>query len=63
MRDKDYLGAAVGELGDGRGVALDARDIGHFAVLHRNVEIDADEDALALHIGVVEGAKGHDGKL
>ena len=63
VRKQDHLAAAVGDLGDGRGIALDARDVGHFAVVHRNVEVDADEDAFALDVGVVEVAEAHDGKL
>ena len=63
VRKQDDLAAAVGDLGDGRGIALDARDVGHFAVVHGNVEVDADEDAFALDVGVVEVAEAHDGKL
>ena len=63
MGKQDHLGAAVSELDDRRGVALDARNVGDRAVMHRNVQIDADEDALAPYISIVEGAKAHGRKL
>ena len=61
MGEQDHLGALVGELADGRQHALDAGGVGDLAVLHRHVEIDAQQDALALHLGGVEGAElAHD---
>ncbi len=63
MRQQNHHAAAVGDFNDGRCGALDAREVGHLAVLHRNVQVDADEDAFALEVGgVVEGAEAH-GKL
>ena len=42
-------------------IALDARRIGDLAVLHRHVEVDAQQHALAVDVRVVEGAeRGHD---
>ncbi len=62
MREQDHLAALVGDLGDGRGDALDARLVGDLAVLGGNVEVDAQEHALAGDVGVVERAEwfGHD---
>ena len=57
MGEKNDLAALVGDLRDGRRDALDARRIGHPAVLGRNVEVDAQQHALAGDIGVVEGAE------
>ena len=45
------------DLGDGRRDALDAGRVGDLAVLHRHVEIDAHEHALARDVGVIEGAE------
>ena len=56
MGEHDHLGAAVHELLDGRQHARDARRVGHFAVLHRHVEIDADEHALAPDVEPIDGA-------
>ena len=58
MRQQHDLAALVGDLGDGRHVALDAGDIRHFAVVHRHVEVDADKDAFAFDVGVFEGREG-----
>ena len=57
MREQDHLGALVGDLGDGGRHALDAGGVGDHAVLHRHVEVDAHQHALALHVDVVEGAE------
>ena len=57
MREQDDLAALVGDLADGRHDALDARGVGHAAVFHRHVEIDAQQHALALDVDVVEGAE------
>ncbi len=59
MRQQDHLAAAVGDFDNGRRVAFDARYVRHLAVLHRHVEVDAHEHALALYVGVVESAKAH----
>ena len=45
------------DLADGRRDALDARRVGDLAVLHRHVEIDAHQHALALDVDVIEGAE------
>ena len=58
MREQDHLAALVGDLGDGRRHALDAGEVGDPAAFHRDVEIDAQKDALALHVDVVEGFEG-----
>ena len=57
MGEKNDLAALVRDLRDGRRNALDARRIGHPAVLRRNVEIDAQEHAFARDIGVIERAE------
>ena len=57
MREQNDLAALVRDLRDGRRDALDARRIGHPAVLRRNVEIDAQQNALAGDVGVVERAE------
>ena len=63
MRQQDHLAALVGDLGDGRGDFFDAGRVRDLAVLHGHVEIDAQQDALALHVGVVEATKSHGGRL
>ena len=55
--EQDDLAALVGDFRDGRRDALDARGVGDLAVLHRHVEIDAHEHALAGQVGRVEGAE------
>ena len=62
MRQQDHLAALVGELGDGRDDLLDAGGVGDLAVLHRHVEVDAQQDALAFDVGVVEAAEGVHGR-
>ena len=57
MREQDDLAALVGDLGDRRRRALDAGRVGDDAVLDRHVEIDAHQDAFALDVDVIEGAK------
>src|SRR6202034_379625 len=59
MRKQDDLAALLGELDYGRSDFLDAGRVGNLAVMHRHIEIDAHEYALALHVGVVEAAKAH----
>ena len=63
MREQDHLGALVGDFGDGVRHALDAGGVGDHAVLHRHVEVGAHQHALALHVGVVEGAERAHGWL
>ncbi len=58
MREQNDLAALVSDLRDGRCNALDARRIGHAAVLRRDIEIDAQQHALADQVGVVEGPEG-----
>jgi hypothetical protein len=57
MREQDHLGALVGDLGNRARHALDAGGIGDDAVLHRHVEVDAHQDAFALHVGMIESAE------
>jgi hypothetical protein len=57
MREQDHLAALVGDLGDGRRDALEPGRVGDAAVLHRHVEVDAQQHALALHVDVIEGAE------
>ena len=57
MREKNDLAAFVRDFRDGRRDALDARRIGHAAAFRRNVEIDAQQHALAGDIGVIERAE------
>ena len=57
MRKQDHLAALAGDLLDGRRDALDARRVGDLAVLHRHVEIDAHEHALAGDVSLIERAE------
>ncbi len=57
MRQQDHLGALVGDLGDGGRHALDARCVADDAVLNRDVQVDAHQHALSLHVDVVKGAE------
>ncbi len=57
MRQQDHLAAFVGDFGDRRRRALNAGRVSDDAILHRHIEINAHQDALALHINVVEGAE------
>ena len=51
---------AVGEqVVDGRDGGADARVVGDLAVLERDVEVDADEDALAGDVDVADGQLVH----
>ena len=59
MREQDHLAALVGDLGDGRRDALDAGSVGDLAVLHRHVEVDAHQHALALRPSSVIERLGH----
>jgi len=57
MREQDDLAALAGDFGDGRRDAFEPCGISDAAVLHRHVEVDAQQHALALHVDVVEGAE------
>ena len=57
MGEKNDLAALAGDLLDGRRDAFDAGRIRHTAVFGRNVEVDAQENALAGDVGVVERAE------
>src|ERR1700733_10558740 len=57
MREQNNLAALVRDFLNRRRDAFDARRIGHTAVLHRNVEIDAQKHALAGDVGVIERAE------
>jgi len=54
MRHDDDARIFVGEFEDGRGEPLDPGRIAHRAVLHRHVEVGAQQDGLALGVDVVE---------
>ena len=58
MGEKDDLGALFREFLDRGGDALDPRRVGHAAVLGGNIEVDAQKDAFADDVGVVERAEG-----
>ncbi len=55
VAEHDHPGPLVGEFLQGRRGALDAHRIAHLAVLHRHVEVDPHEDALAGHGEAVDG--------
>ena len=60
MREQDDLAAFVGELGDRRRRALDARRIRHDSVLDRHVQVDTKQNPFAFYIDAVERSKsGH----
>jgi hypothetical protein len=63
MREQDHLAALVGDLENRRRHPLDTGGVGdRGAFTDRHVEVDAQEDAFAIHIGLVERAKsGHRG--
>src|SRR3984957_1300545 len=63
MAEQDHLGAGLAQLLDGRQGGAQAGVVADHAVLHRHVEIDADQHALAAQVGLVEGAEGHGGLL
>ncbi len=58
MGEKDDLGPLFRQFLDRRGDALDARRVGHAAVFGGNIEVDAQKDAFAGDVGVVERAEG-----
>ena len=47
MREQDHLAALVGDFRDGRRHALDAGRVADLAVVHRHVEVDPQQHALA----------------
>ena len=58
MGEQDDPAALVRDLPDRRQHALDAGRVGDAAVLHRHVEVDPDQNPLALEAaGVVKGAE------
>ena len=61
MRQQDHFAALAGYLGDGSGDAFEPRGVGDPSIFHRHVEIDAQQDALALYVDIIEGAEclGH----
>jgi len=60
MREQDHLAALVGDFLDRRRHALDARQVGDLAVFGGNIEVDAQQHALALHVDIIKRAKrGH----
>ena len=63
MGEEDHLPALLGNLAERREDALDACRIRHPAVLHRDVEIDPHENALAPNLGLIEGAEGGHARL
>ncbi len=56
----DDLGALAGEFADGGGQALDAGQVGDFAVAHGDVQVGAQQDALAGDVQVIKGTEGHE---
>src|ERR1700733_13117647 len=58
MRKQDRLAALAGDFQNSRRDFLDARGVRNLAVVHRHVEVDADQHALTLDVGLVETAKG-----
>ena len=57
MGEQDDLAAFAGNLGDGRRDTLKPGRVGDAAVLHGDVEVDAQQHALALHVDVIEAAQ------
>ncbi len=58
MGEQDDAAALVGDFLDGRLGGADAGVVGDLAVGHRDIEIDADKDALALEVRkIVERAE------
>jgi hypothetical protein len=58
MREQDDLAALVRDFRDRRRHALEPRGVGNAAIVHGDVEIDAQQHALALDVDVVESAEG-----
>src|SRR3546814_10491700 len=62
MRQHHHPGPLARQLVQGGQDAADAQVVGDPAVLHRDVEVDANQDRLAGHGDVIEGAEpGHSG--
>src|SRR3546814_1127679 len=62
MRQHHHPGPLARQLVQGGQDAADAQVVGDPAVLHRDVEVDANQDRLAGHGDVIEGAEpGHGG--
>ena len=59
MAEHDHPRALFGEFADGGRLALDARGVGHLAVLHRNVQVGAHQHALSFHVQIVERPECH----
>ncbi len=61
MRQQEHDRAAVAKLEHGREHGLEPRVVGHARAVHRHVQIDADEHALAGQIlrEVIEGLESH----
>ncbi len=59
MRKQNCFAAFFGDFLDRGECGADAGVVGDFTVLHRHVQIDADEDALSLHVCFVEGSEAH----
>ena len=57
MRQQDHPAALVGNSVMVGADALEPRGVGDAAVFHGNVEVDAQQHALALHVDVIEGAE------
>ena len=63
MGEQDDLCPLAGELVDRRQDAFDAGRVGDAAVLHRHIQIDAQQHAFAFDVDVVEGAEGGHARL
>ena len=57
----DHAGALLGQLADRGGHALQAGDVGNLPVAHRQVEVHAQQDALAVGVERVDRAERHGG--
>jgi hypothetical protein len=63
MRQQDDLAASVGDFRDGGRRALKPRAIADFPAIHRDIEIDPEQHALASRIRFIECAKGGHGEI
>ena len=52
---EDDASVVIDQVLDGRESGLDAGGVAHDAILDRHVEVDADEDALAVDVDVADG--------
>ena len=59
MGDEDRLAAGFRNVVDGRQGRLNAGVVGDLSVFHREIEIDANEDAFPRKICVVERLESH----